>query len=569
MNKLYGKKYWWVLLLLLFVAVNLIAYSFHARFDLTKEKRYTLNKSTKDLLRNLDDDISIDVFLKGDFPSGFKKLANSTEDFLRVVKEYNSSKINYRFIAPEEDFEDSGVKYGDTLMNLGANRINLTVQIKGGQQQKFIFPVALISYKGKQRLVNLYGGSSREISQVEINNAEATIEYKFVKALERLMTNAKALVGYSVGNGEPTPADANTFDLVQTVQRDNTFFTLNLNNQPYIDDTFKVLMIVKPSVQFTDLEKLKIDQFLMRGGNLLFFIDELFAEQDSLQFKPETIAFDRNLNLADILFRYGVRINPDLIMDLQCDFLPFAVGGTNDNPQFEFLQWSYYPVFQSRNNHLINKNLGLVAGRFVNSIDTIHTNGINKTILLSSSENSRTISTPAMISLNENRNLPEAGKYSKSNIPVGVLLEGPFSSLYRNRISKSRMDTLASMNVPFRESAIAGKIIVVADGDIVLNEVSPKEGPLPLGLNLFTVGSKYEYQFANRDFLLNCLEFLTDKPGIIEIRNKDIVLRLLDSRKVNEQKAFWQFINIGVPVLLVLFFGIIYYQARKKKYARS
>ena len=556
-------------MLLLVVVVNFLAYSFHARVDLTREKRYTLNKTTKDLLRNLEDDISIDVFLKGDYPSGFKKLANSTEDFLRIVKEYNNSKISYRFIAPEENFENSSIKYGDTLVSLGANPINLKVQIKGGQQQKYIFPVALIKYNGKQKLVNLYGGSSREISQVEINNAEATLEYKFVKALEDLISNAKALVAYSVGNGEPLIADARTFDLVQTIKRDYTFFTLNLNNQPIIDDTFKVLIVVKPTVQFTDAEKLKIDQFLMRGGNLLFFIDELYAEQDSLQFKPETIAFDRNLNLDDILFRYGVRINPDLVMDLQCDFMPFAVGGTRDNPQFEFLQWSYYPLFQSKNNHLINKNLGLIEGRFVNSIDTIKTSGINKTILLSSSENSQTISTPALISLNENKNLPEPGTFSKSNIPVGVLLEGAFSSFYSNRISKSQKDTLTSMNVPFRESATAGKIIVVADGDMILNDVSAQDGPLPMGLNLFTVGSRYEYQFANRNFLLNCLEYLTDKPGIIEIRNKDIVLRLLDSKKVNEQKTTWQFINIAVPVLLILLFGIIYQQVRKNKYTRN
>ena len=566
MNKQTGRKYWWLLLLLLLIAVNFLAYSFHERIDLTKEKRYTLNKTTRQLLFNLDDVITIDVFLKGEFPSGFKKLANSTEDFLKTIKDYNTSKINYRFIAPEEQFENSSIKYGDTLIGLGATPINLSVQIKGGQQQKFVFPVALISYNGKQKLVSLYGGSSRTITQVEINNAEASLEYKFVKVFEDLVTNAKALVGYSIGNGEPSFSDAKTFDLYQTVRRDFAFFTLDLNNHPFIPDTFRVLIVVKPSIQFTDAEKVKIDQFLMRGGSLLFFIDGLFAEQDSLQYKPETIAFDRNLNLADLLFRYGIRINPDLVMDLQCDFMPFAVGGTNDNPQFEFLKWNYYPLFESKNNHLINKNLGLIAGRFVNSIDTIKTRGITKTILLSSSENTRTITTPALISLNENKIEEVHDAFSKSNVPVGILLEGAFTSLYRNRISKTQMDTLALMGVPFRESSVAGKMILVADGDMILNDVSVKEGPLPMGLNLYTAGSQYEYQFANRDFLLNCLEYLTDKPGIIALRNKDIALRLLDSKKVNAQKTTWQLINIGVPILLILLFGIIYQQVRKKKY---
>src|SRR5690606_3632447 len=243
--------------------------------------------------------------------------------------------------------------------------------------------------------------------------------------------------------------------------------------------------VVKPSFRFSDEEKLKIDQFVMRGGNLLFFIDALYAEQDSLRFKTETIAYDRDLNLTDMLFRYGVRINPDLIMDLQCDFMPFAVGGSADNPQYEYLRWNYYPVFVSPNNHLINKNIGPVAGRFVNSIDTVQAAGIEKTILLASSANSRTITTPAIISLNENRNTPQDELFNKSGIPAAVLLEGSFKSLYRSRAGKSIIDSLALMGVPFRDSSLPAKMIIAADADIVLNDVSTKEGPLPMGVNLF------------------------------------------------------------------------------------
>ena len=564
MNKLFQTKFWWIFLLLFLFVINFFASRIHYRFDLTKEKRYTLSNATKNLLRSLDDEVSIDVFLKGDFPAGFKKLANSTEEFLRALKDRNGAKVSYRFISPEDEVEGTGIKYGDTLVGLGANPINLSVQIKGGQQQKYIFPVALITYKGKQKLVKLYEGGNR-ISQVETNNAEAMLEYQFAKGLDELTTGAKPLIAYSSGNGEVT--DARNYDLSQTLQRDYELLMFDINKQPVIPDTFKVLIVVKPSIRFTEDEKLKIDQFVMRGGNLLFFIDGLFAEQDSLRYKTEIVAYDRNLNLEDILFRYGIRINPDLVMDLQCDFLPFVVGGTPQNPQYEFLRWNYYPVFEPKNNHVINKNLGLVAGRFVNSIDTIRVSGINKTVLLSSSPNSRTISTPALISLNENRNTPEDAAYNKSNIPVAVLLEGSFPSLYRNRISKVQSDSLARMGFPFRESATNSKIIVAADGDLVLNDVSPKDGPLPMGLNLFTIGSKYEYQFANKQFLLNCIESLTDKPGIIETRNKDIVLRLLDTKKIDEQRTTWQFINIVLPVILIILFGIIYQQIRRRKYA--
>jgi len=568
-NKILAARFWWFFLLLFLAAVNFLASSFHSRFDLTKEKRYTLSKATRELLLGLEDDVNIEVFLKGDFPSGFRKLANSADEFLQLLKDHNSSKIHYKFISPQDEVpETNGMKYEDSLVHLGAVPINLTSQVEAGQQQKYIFPIALIKYKGRQSLVNLYSGGKRIITPVEMNSAEALMEYQFAKTLDGLIHINKPLIGYSIGNGEPSPGDPRTADLQQALRQDYKLFTLNLNKQPFIPDTFKVLMMVKPTIQFSEDEKLKMDQYVMHGGNVICFIDNLIAEQDSLQLKPETIAFDRNLNLADLFFRYGVRINTDLVMDLQCDFLPFVVGGTPDNPQYEFMHWNYFPLFESQGNHTINKNLGLVAGRFVNSMDTIASPGIKKTILLATSSNSRTIGTPALISPNENRNTPEDEKFKRSNIPVAVLLEGKFTSLFRNRISKSETDSLNVLGIPFLESSLHdNKMVVIADGDLVLNDVSPKDGPLPMGLNLYTMGTQYEYQFANRDFLLNCLEYLVNKPGIIETRNKDIILRLLDSKKAKEQKTMWQFINIVLPVILLILFGFIYQQLRKRKYA--
>jgi gliding-associated putative ABC transporter substrate-binding component GldG len=341
---------------------------------------------------------------------------------------------------------------------------------------------------------------------------------------------------------------------------------LDLTREQFIPDTIKALLIVKPSLAFSDAEKLKIDQYIMRGGKLLWFIDNLYAEQDSLSFKSQLIAYDRSLGLQDILFNYGVRINSDLIMDLQCDFMPFAVGGNNAS-QYEFLHWNYYPLFESRDNHLITKNIGLVRGKFVNSIDTVEAQGIQKTFLLQSSSNSRVINTPALISPNENRNAPEDALFKQHDIPAAILLEGKFTSFFRNRLGRAKIDSLTQFG-GFRENSIDGnKMIVVADGDVVLNDISPKQGPLPMGMNLFTLGSQYEYQFANRDFLLNCLEYLTSKGNLIETRNKEISLRLLDPRKVEEKRTMWQLINIALPILLIIIFGFIYQQIRHRKYA--
>jgi gliding-associated putative ABC transporter substrate-binding component GldG len=572
--KIVASKFWWLMLLVILFVVNYLASTFHARVDLTREKRYTLSKATKDLMRSLDDNVQVDVFLKGEFPSGFRKLANSTEEFLGLMKERNNSRFHYSFISPLDEMPGSKIIYGDSLIGLGAVPINLTVQKKAGQSSNIIFPVAVMHYKGMQSLVNLYPGASGKISQQEINSAEALMEYQFANSLAKMMQKVKPGIAYATGNGEPV--DSRPYDLVQTLKPDYQFGMLNLKTTSKIPDGVDVLMIVKPTEQFTEEEKLKIDQYVIHGGKLICFIDNLIAEQDSLSFKPETIAYDRDLNLTDLFFKYGCRINTDLVMDLQCDMIPLIVGGTTTKPQFEFLHWNYFPLLSPANNKILNNSLGYVAGRFVNSVDTIQAAGIQKNILLASSPNSRRISTPALISLNENKNVPEDEKFRQSGIPVALLLQGKFTSLYRNRISQVQKDTLTAHGINYQNDAITdNKIIIVADGDIVLNDITPDAGPLPMGWNKFTY-REYQNQteygkafipVANREFLLNCIEYLVNNPDISAIRNKDIVLRLLDSQKVKNQKTTWQLINIVIPIAAILLFGFIYQQIRKRKYA--
>ncbi len=578
LTKILSSKYWWVLLLFILFIINYLASLFHARLDLTKEKRYTLSKATKNLLQELDDEVQIDVFLKGDFPSGFRKLATSTKEFLGLLKDRNSDHIRYRFISPLDEMSDGKTIYGDSLVKMGAVPINLTVQKKSGESSNIIFPVAVLHYKNTQALVNLYPGASGRISQDEINSAEALMEYQFAHTLDKVIHEQKPSIGYAVGNGEPM--DARTYDLVETLRKDYAFYTFDLVRQPVVPPDLNLLLVVKPTARFREEEKLKMDQYVMHGGKLLLFIDNLIAEQDSLSLKPETIAYDRNLDLTDLFFRYGLRINTDLVMDLQCDVLPFVVGGTMQNPQLECLHWNYYPILSSGNNNA-TRNLGYVSARFANSIDTIRGEGVRKEPLLVSSPNSRIISTPALISLNENKNVPEDEHFKKNAIPVAMLLEGQFTSLFRNRITQLQRDSLSAHGESFRESSPGNKMIVVADGDIVLNDFLPGNGPntspepIPMGWNKYTYAEylkqsecgKYFVPVANREFLLNCIEYLVSNPAISETRNKDIVLRLLDSKKINAQKTRWQLINIALPVLLVLLLGWIYQEIRKRRYA--
>jgi gliding-associated putative ABC transporter substrate-binding component GldG len=554
-----------VLIILVLLAVNIITSTWHFRIDLTDEKRFTLSKGTTTILKNLDEPITIDVFLKGNYPSGFKKLAAATEDLLREFKEVGGNKIKYRFIAPDEIIEGTNSIYADTLTSLGIIPINLTAQVKNGQQQQQVYPVALLHYKDTMLPVQIYKGKTPIVNVKEVNNAEAMLEYHFANAIASIGKKEKTEIAYAIGNGEPM--DFSVYDLAeQTLKPAYNLSLIDIQKQPFISPEFKALIVLKPKEAFSDLEKLKLDQYVMNGGKLLFFIDRLNAEMDSLQIKNEVIAYDRDLQLNDFIFHYGVRINPDLLMDLQCDYLPFDVNG---NGQFEFLPWNYFPVLESAENHPINKNLGYVSGKFVNSIDLVESEGIKKTVLLHSSPNARIIATPALISGKENVTAPEDNQYKTADVPVAVLLEGKFSSLFSNRLSAAMNDSLKAYNILFSKSCpTENKMLVVSDADIIMNAVVKGNQPLSMGMNPFTYGSQREFPFANREFLLNTLDYMLNANDLSEAKSKDYTVKFLDTKKVNADRTYWQLINILLPVMLVIIFAFLFQYLRKRKYAR-
>lgn len=564
-KKIRSSKFWLPLVIVLLIAVNWLASIWHTRLDLTNEKRFTLSTATKNILKNIKEPVQVDVFLKGNYPSGFKKLATTTSDLLQEFREVAGNNFQYNFISPDESVEGTQVSYGDTLSAMGLVPINLTSQVKEGQQQQFVYPYALVHYKDQVLPVTLYQGKTPLINFQDLNSAEAMLEYNVANAVSKITQPQRSMIGYANGNGEPM--DFRIYDLVENnLNIDYKLSLFNINTQSFVPREFKVLMIVKPTEPFTEAAKLKLDQYVMNGGKILMFVDRLNAEMDSLQIKNEVVAYDRGLQLNDLMFKYGIRLNPDLVMDLQCDYLPFDVNG---NGQFELLPWNYFPVMESKSNHPINKNLGFVSGRFVNSIDTVEAEGIKKTILLSSSANARRIASPALISGKENVIAPEDEKYKTANIPVAVLLEGKFTSLYANRATQAMRDSIAAYGGTFVPANIDdNKMIIVGDGDIVLNSVVKGNQPIPMGLNPFTFGTQREFPFANKDFMQNCLDYLINEGGLSEAKAKDYVARLLDTKKVKEEKTFWQIINIAVPVLLVILFALIFQWNRKRKYSK-
>ncbi|WP_276480359.1 gliding motility-associated ABC transporter substrate-binding protein GldG [Paraflavitalea pollutisoli] len=569
MKKLFASKYWWLYALIVLVGVNYLAAQIHFRLDLTQEKRFTLSTPTKRMLSQLKGEVVVTVFLDGDMPAGFKRLANSTRELLQEFKEAGGSHVLFRFQRPGSDPADSteGVLTMDSLMSLGLKPTNVRVKAKEGEgeEQRYLFPGALIAYRDRVLPIDFLQGS--KVSDGDpfstLNNAEALLEFKLAHAIQKITAESAPSVGYLLGNGEPITY--NVYDLIEGALKANYGFGwVPIDSVPVIPQQFDAMVVMKPTKPFTSEQKLKLDQYIMNGGKVIWLLDKLDASLDSLMRKQsDFVAFDFGLNLDDQLFKYGVRINPDLVQDLNCDRLPLVVGNMGDKPQMELQSWPYFPLLGSYSDNPISKNMDQVLSMFPNSIDTVKAPGIRKTVLLATSANSRTLNTPAIVSLNSIKTEEDMKTFNKANIPVAVLLEGRFSSLFTNRLSQAAMDTLAGLyKQPFRATSTEeNKMIVISDADIATNVFSQAQGPLPMGFNQFT-----NYQYANKDFILNAIEYLVNPSGILETRSKDYTLRLLDPEKVASERTTWQVINIAVPVLLVILFGFIYQAMRKRKY---
>lgn len=572
-QKIFKSKFSVPLVIIILIAVNWAAATWHGRIDFTNEKRFTLSKSTQTILQKLDGEVDITVLLTGDIKSEFKKLSNSCKELLENFKNYGGNKIQYRFELPGKDLNDSlkAIVF-DSLVSMGLRPTNQQVQAKEGEgkNQRQIFPGAVIRYGNKTIAIDLLQGQVQKnifnsddlLDKQSLNSAEALLEFKFANAIRQLTQQEVPVVAYAYGNGEPPFGFLPINNVFEILGKNFVVDTVNIRSQPIISPLdYAAIVLVKPTEKFTDDDKFKLDQYVMNGGRLLFFVDVLFAERDSLQ-QGDLIAYSRDLNLNDLLFRYGVRINTDLIADKHCDKIPVEVGSIGGQSQKQLLPWPYAALLQPGSAHPIVKNQADVLGQFSNSIDTVEAAGINKTILLSSSQNAYTLPTPARIQLNSLQTIEDINKFNRKNIPVAVLLEGNFSSMYANRISQAQQDTLKNYGQQFqKESKVPGKLIVVSDADIVLNQVSESIGPLPMGVNKFT-----KIQYANKDFFLNCVEYLANKNNILDARAKDYTLRLLDVKKINEQKIQWQVFNIAGPILLVFIFALFFQWRRSKRY---
>lgn len=570
---LVNSKYGWLLSIAFIALVNIAASYIKFRIDLTEEKRFSLSSPTKKLLQKIDSTITVDILLEGELPADFRKLQNSTRDLLNEMKEYAGPKLTYRFINPQSIQNDSA--YMTMLQSFDLIPTSREAQTKKGEEKVMLFPFAIVN-RGERKIgIDLLKGKivydvdpingTRQINEAKsINAAEAQLEFKIADAIDKIQQRQKPLVGYAVGNGEPTGAE--TYDIVRSLEKNYTLQIIDLQKNPYITSDFSALLIVKPSLKFEDSVKQKIDQYIMQGGKVMWFLDDLDANKDSLARLTQTVAFDIGLNLDDQLFKYGVRINRDLVQDLQCDLVPIVIGMTGGQPQIQPVPFNYYPLLTPANNNAITRNMEPVLSQYANSIDTVKAEGIKKTPILTTSENSKFVSTPAIISLQELKTIEEPKLYTQKFLPVAYLLEGKFHSTFAHRTPADVQSKFQALyNAPFKTQCTDdNKMIVVSDGDIVLNKLPNDQNTPPPPMGLSNSGQQL---YANNVFLQNALEYLINPSGIIETRNKDISLRLLNSTKVEEQRIQWQIINIALPILLVILSGFVYQQLRKKKYS--
>lgn len=563
------KFIWWTGLLVGLIGINLLASLVHGRLDLTEEKRYSLSDPTRQVFAGLQQPVTIDVFVTGDeLPAVVRKFGDAVGDFLSEAREYSGNNIQYRFINPYDNLADTSAerRMEDSLQyEYGLYPALIDAPEKVGDKMEIVKLIhgAVIRYGDAsmgidflQGVKNLGTGEAERAALY--NEVESKLEYKFASAIQKLTTTDKPTIAYALGNGQGW--GYNVDDAVRTLLNNYAFDTLNIPQAPYIPAQIDALVILKPTQPFSDRDKLKIDQYVMNGGKVFWMLDNMYTEFDSLYQSQGFIAFDRGLNLEDILFNYGVRINQNLLQDMQCDKLPQMSGETG---QQRLVDWPFFPILNGT-EHPISKNLDGVRSMFPTTIDTVEAGGIKKTFLLHSSNNSRVLSAPAKIDFEFLQIAPDASLFTRRNIPVAVLLEGKFRSLYRGRAPKDFTDSLAAYGQSFRNEASAeGKMIVVADGDLAMNQVSQFDGPLPMGMNFFT-----RYTYANRDFFLNSLDYLVNPKNVLSTRAKEFTLRLLDPRKTEAERSKWQMLNIGVPVLLIILFGFAYQQLRKHWYAK-
>jgi ABC-2 type transport system permease protein len=542
------------------VLLNLAAQYTYTRFDFTKEKRFTLSQQSKEMLKQVSEPMVITVFLDGQLPAAFKRLKNATKDLLSDYKAYTSADIKINFVDPVSGLS---VAEQDTaiynLSAIGIEPINLQIRNDEGFAQKLVFPMAMVETAHRRYpiklLQNLDAAGNYEDN---INNSIQNLEYVFTSAIKKLSSGQTTRIGFTEGNGELS--DVQLHDAINTLSASYQVGRVDLDEIDQAGlDKLEVLFVCKPQKPFTEAQKYKLNYFVMKGGRTVWSVDQAGAELDSLKGAGGQLAFNRKLNLDDMLFVYGARINYTLLADANCTEIPVSMGGGMQS-QIQMAPWIYYPILMADTVHNLVKNLDGIRSEFVSTVDTIGVRGLKKTVLLRSSAYNKVLRTPLMLSLQMVAEQPDPKEFANAPVSTGVLLEGSFPSVFLNRGLPKGIPAA----YPLPASSKPTRMIVLGDGDLFKNQVSSRDGSVfPLGFDRYT-----QRTYGNKTLLLNIADYLSGDDNLIALRNKEIKVRLLDKTRLRTEKTKWQLINTALPLLLLILFAIFQHYYRRRKYAR-
>ena len=558
------KRFKQVFVFLTFViSLNLLSYFYFTRIDFTKEKRYTLSSKTKEILAKTEKDITITVFLDGEIPSAFKRLRNATKDLLNDYKAYSNANVKIIFQDPLDGVaaneQDTLIK---SLAEIGIKPMAVNIKSDAGLTQKIIFPMALIDIDGKPMAVNLLqktGGPATDY-ETNINSSIQNLEYSFTAAIKRLQKGYSPKIGFTEGHGESS--NPQFYDAIYNTLSQNFYVgwvDLKIIKKQGLDD-LDVLFIAKPQTALSELEKYKINYFVMKGGRLVWSVDQVNASLDSLQKRPQIMATNNQLNIDDMLFEYGARINYNLITDVNCAAIPVATNNPGGQAQIDLAPWIYYPILTPDTASAVVKNIDVVRAEFASTVDIIDVPNVKKTVILQTSPYNKIFETPKMLSLQMLAQEPKQEEYTSTPKTAGVLLEGSFKSVFLNRPVPEGIDEKYDLPASSKPT----KMIVIGDGDIFANQYSKADNTIfPLGLDRYT-----QQNYGNKALLLNITDYFTDDDNLIALRNKEVKVRLLDKTLIRAEKLKWQLINTVLPLLVLICFAIFQHYYRKHKYAK-
>ena len=564
-KKKYGPVFQLLVSVTVIILLAIILSSFFFRIDLTSERRYTLSGFTRETLENLDDIVYVKVYLEGDLNIPFRKMQQGIKETLEEFKVYAGDNLEYEFINPFGD-EDPSIRQDvvQELYDKGLQPTNIISNDReGGSAQKIIFPGALVNFRGVEVPLNLLKNNQETTAEEDINNSMQELEFEFIRIINSLSSDSTEKIAFLEGHGE-----LDEYQVSDLTRELGWFFQVDrgrISENPGVLDGYKAVVIARPEEPFSEQDKYVIDQYIMNGGKVLWFIDMVNASLDSLNEDGSTVALLNTLGIEDLLFRYGVRINPDLLQDFQCNIIPVNVALPGNNPNFQAAPWLYFPLLSPPYENPLTRNLNLIETEFVSSMDTIGSRtGVKKTVLLHTSELSRHVSAPALIRLDEVAEDHDPSQFTEPYRPVAVLLEGTFESAFRNRMLN---DILPGAGRDFREESIPTAMLVVSDGDMIRNDVRvTEEGILitPLGYDRYT-----QETFGNKEFIVNSIHYLTGHEDLIRLRSRNLTLRLLDKALISEHRTFWILLNTLLPPLVIVLAGILFALYRKKQYATA